>query len=115
MEEPQKVAIEPVTRARGDGVKTKNGCENLILGQNPSSRGVVSNHFSENSSDLGHYFLPSSPEKRPITHCLEARDAGYDVGEAEGGCGSCIVTVLCTTWYVEPVGRGTHTDDFRSG
>ena len=78
MEEPQKVAIEPVTRARGDGVKTKNGCENLILGQNPSSRGVVSNHFSENSSDLGHYFLPSSPEKYIIF---------IQVHRARGSCG----------------------------
>ena len=63
MEEPQKVAEEPVAGARGDGVKTKNGCENVILGQNLPSRGVVNNYFSENSSDLGHYFLPSSPKK----------------------------------------------------
>ena len=62
MEAHQKVAEAHVAGVRGDGVKTKNGCENLILGQNPSSRGVVNDYFSENSSDLGHYFL-ASPHK----------------------------------------------------
>ena len=68
MEGHQKVAKGHVTGARGDGVKTKSltksGCENVISGQNPPSRGVVTNYFSENSSDLGHYFLPNAvPEK----------------------------------------------------
>ena len=74
MEDPQKVAVDPVTGARGDGVKTKKGCEKLILGENPPSRGVANNCFSENSSDLGHYFLPSSPEKSQFTLWLDAAD-----------------------------------------
>ena len=63
MEGLQKVAKGLVTGARSDGVKTKNGCEKLILGKNLPSRGVINNCFSENSSDLGHYFLPSHPLK----------------------------------------------------
>ena len=67
MEGLQKVAEGLVTADFGDGVKTKNGCENVISGQNPPSRGGVSNYFSENSSDLGHYFLPSRRRKSQIT------------------------------------------------
>ena len=37
MEGLQKVAEGLVTGARGDGVKTKSGCENVILGQNYST------------------------------------------------------------------------------
>ena len=62
MEEPQKVVKEPQTGGRGDGVKTKNGCEDVFWGKNLPPRGVVDNYFSENSSDLGHYFL-ASPHK----------------------------------------------------
>ena len=55
-------------------MKTKSGCEDTILGQILPPRGGVSNHFSENSSDLGHYFLPSSPEKSRFTLWLDAAD-----------------------------------------
>ena len=48
-----------VTGARSDSVKTQNGCEKLILGKKLPSRGVMNNCFAENSSDLGHYLLPS--------------------------------------------------------
>ena len=65
MEGPQKVAEGPVTEARGDGVKTKNGCENVFL--SPPGGGSQY-YFPEISSDLGHYFLPSRPEKSQITH-----------------------------------------------
>jgi hypothetical protein len=67
MEGSQKVAVGSQTGARGDGVKTKNGCEDVFWGQILPPKGVVNNYFSENSSDLGHYFLPSSPEKSPFT------------------------------------------------
>ena len=67
MEGLQKVAEGLVTGARGDGVKTKNGCEEVFWGQISSPRGVVNKHFPENSSDLGHYFLPPRPEKVQIT------------------------------------------------
>ena len=62
MEGPQRVAEGPVTGARGDGVKTKNGCEMSFGATICSPEGVVDNYFSENSSDLGHYFL-ASPHK----------------------------------------------------
>ena len=62
MEGQQKVAEGHVAGARGDGVKTKNGCEDVFWGNNLPSGGVVDNYFLENSSDLGHYFL-ASPHK----------------------------------------------------
>ena len=62
MEDQQNVAVDPVAVACGDGVKTKNGCEKVFLGQISPPKGLVNEHFSENSSDLGHYCLPSSPK-----------------------------------------------------
>ena len=64
MEEPQQVAEEPLTRARGDGVKTKNGCEDVFSAQISLPKGIVNKYFTENSSDLSDNFLPSTPEKR---------------------------------------------------
>ena len=64
MVEPQKVAVEPLTGAHGDGVKTKNGCENVISGQNPPFRGVVNNYFSEKSFGVGPLFFAILPEKK---------------------------------------------------
>jgi hypothetical protein len=48
-------------------VKTKSGCEDTILGQMLPPRGGVSNYFSENSSDLGHYFC-HPPQKKVGLH-----------------------------------------------
>ena len=64
MEGSQKVAEGSEIGAHAVCVKTKSGCENTIFGQNFAPEGGVGNDFSENSSDLGHYFLPSPPEKR---------------------------------------------------
>ena len=50
---------EYIEETRYAGVKTKSGCEDTILGQILPPRGGVSNHFSENSSDLGHFILAS--------------------------------------------------------
>ena len=41
MEEPQRLAEEPLTGARGDGVKTLKWCEYAFWGQNIVSRGVT--------------------------------------------------------------------------
>ena len=78
MEEPQnpkssRSGQAPQTGARGDGVKTIHGCEDVFL--DPPGGAVIL--FLENSSDLGHYFLSSRPEKSPFTHSLEAHDGGW--------------------------------------
>ena len=67
MEGRQRVAEGRKTGARGDGVKTKIGCEDVFLGQILLPKGVVNKDFSENSSDLSDNFLPSRPEKSQIT------------------------------------------------
>ena len=54
----EKAAKEAVTGACGDGVKTENVCEKVFW----ALWGVIHNFSSENSSDLGHYFL-ASPHK----------------------------------------------------
>ena len=77
MEGSQKLGEGSVTGARGDGVKTKNVCEDVFSGPPGGCKGVVNNYFSENSSDLGHYFLPPPPEISQITGQLETRDPGY--------------------------------------
>ena len=82
---PAKKRKSPAHRSScGDGVKTKSGCEDTILGQILPPRGGVSNHFSENSSDLGHYFLPSSPEKSRFTLWLDAADGGRPADPSRG-------------------------------
>ena len=68
MEESQKVAEESQMENFGDGVKTKNGCEEPFAGQILPPRGGVSISFSENSSDLSDNFFPSRPEKNQISH-----------------------------------------------
>ena len=75
MEVPQKVAVDPVTGVHGDGVKTKTGVKTCFRALGGGSQFC----FLENSSDLGHYFLPSRPEKSQITGQLEAHDLGYNV------------------------------------
>ena len=59
-------------------MNTKHGCEDVLWGKN-LRMGVHScnnNHFSENSSDVGHYFLPNRPEKSQSTGCLGTPDLG---------------------------------------
>ena len=78
MEGRQRVAEGRKTRARGDGVKTKNGCEDVFSAQISLPKGIVNKYFSENSSDLSDNFLPSRREKSQITRWLEAPDPGYN-------------------------------------
>ena len=76
MEGRQRVAKGRNIGARGDGVKTKNGCEDVFWGQILLAKGVVNKYFSENSSDLSDNFLPSRPEKSQITQCVDAPNLG---------------------------------------
>jgi hypothetical protein len=59
----EELAVVRDTGARFNGVKTKIGVNTCFR----ALWGGSKYYFSENSSDLGHYFLPSSPEKSPFT------------------------------------------------